>query len=236
MHWDSRPCRVRVPKNYATSCTGWSREWTGFDDVGKGLRSQGYPDVPQVTFLSDTIVVGMPNIIDAKLKKTDLDYSVHSLSLAATLAGEIMLMAGNGPIPMAYRGCISFGEYEMDGRFILGPAVNDAAEHYELGESAAVWLTPTALALWNKAAPQLDSSTARSLRPCAVPLKTGGTFVSVAANPFYNHKLSRADRQRWIQSVLSSFSGPISVHVKRQNTEKALADFDAETARWTEVG
>ena len=197
------------------------------ENLGQRLNQDGFSEVPQVTFLSDTIAIGLPIMVEARLQKTDIEHAVHALSLASALAGSLILKAGLAPLPMAYRGCVSFGEYEMNETFILGPAVNDAAEHYELAECAAVWLTPTALTIWNEGAPLADESTSRAMHPCAIPLKSGAVFESVAVNPFYNHTLpTAAERKSWIQSILSTFRGPISVHVKRQATAKLLATFD----------
>lgn len=198
--------------------------WLG--RVGETLRKKD-PTIraePQVTFLSDTVVVGIPIMSDPDFPSSASEAAAHddahTLALAAAATGEIILRAGEGPHPMAYRGCISFGEYEMDPPFILGPAVNDAAEHYELAECAAVWLSPKALSVWNKAAATLQDSHAATLHPHSVPLKSGSCFESLVVNPFAERGMARMERHGWLTAVLGSFQGPISVHVKRQNTEK----------------
>jgi hypothetical protein len=209
-------------------------------EAAEKVSEKGGPtaSVPRVTFLSDTVVVGIPIISDPEYP-SNADAAAHddchTLALAAACAGEIVLRAGQGPHPMAYRGCISFGEYEMDPPFILGPAVNDAAEHYEVAECAAVWLTPTALEVWDKGAgtlPRVHASDPTrptaldQLYACSVPLKSGGAFETRVASPFSGSSTTRRERIDWRNAVLGSFQGPISVLVKQQNTRRLFRELE----------
>ena len=46
---------------------------------------------------------------------------------------------------LAYRGCIAFGEFDMEEGFVIGGAVDEAAEHMEKAEGAFIWCAPSAL-------------------------------------------------------------------------------------------
>jgi hypothetical protein len=45
---------------------------------------------------------------------------------------------------LVLRGCITYGEHVSTGNFIVGPAVDDAAEGMDIGQGAFVWFHPTA--------------------------------------------------------------------------------------------
>jgi hypothetical protein len=102
-------------------------------------------------------------------------------------------------MPIAYRGCISFGDYEMDERFIIGKAVNDAAEHYELADAALVWLTPSALEVWNSTASVRRQGEWNRFHPHSVPLRDGRVFDTLVMSPFGDY-VTAADRNSWCAS------------------------------------
>jgi hypothetical protein len=200
------------------------------ESLTQRLKTDGHEAGPEVLFLSDTVAIGMP-IIKNRGRATptveEIDHEVHALALASALAGEIIYRGGSEPIPMAYRGSISFGDYEMDPPFIIGDAVNDAAEHYELADVAGVWLTPSALAIWRAGLDRTNPATAVAYHPYTVPLRSGGSFDSVVANIFHNNFAGKPERQQWIKSLLDTFQGPISVHIKRQHTARLLTVLEA---------
>jgi len=47
---------------------------------------------------------------------------------------------------LVLRGCVTYGEHLSEGNFIVGPAVDDAAEYMDVAQGAFVWLHPTAAA------------------------------------------------------------------------------------------
>jgi len=96
----------------------------------------------KASFLSDTIVLGMEG------RSQQLHDPASGLPLnmararrawtryiAGTLA-RVMKIAAEGPLALAYRGAVSYGEFVMsdDGRFIVGAAVDEARQHADLAQ------------------------------------------------------------------------------------------------------
>jgi len=89
-----------------------------------------------LVFLSDTITLGV-GVEDLKDLGT-------ALLCACTLAQRAMRLALREEPRLVYRGAIAVGSFRLAGPFIVGPAVDEAAELMEVAEGAFVWLTPSA--------------------------------------------------------------------------------------------
>ena len=87
-------------------------------------------------------------------------------------------------MPLSFRGVVTCGRFAIDDRFLLGPAVDEAANLLDLADGPFVWLAPTAYrsehgfvdsekAPWKKIAVLYD-----------VPLKGGQRLQVRAVNPF----------------------------------------------------
>ncbi len=216
------------PAELRTKMHGLFADYTRWlAEMKQGLMKDGFDFVPEILFLSDTIALGVPLMVVDEMRRPKETFAGEAISFAALLAADIVRAAGLNPLPMAYRGCISYGEYEMTDPFILGDAVNDAAEHYELAEAAAVWLTPKALDQWADYREFAHAGVAKSLCDYRVPLKSGGAFSTVVANPFGQAPMGLEMRQAWIRDLVRTFRGPMSVHIKRQNTAAMLEYFDS---------
>jgi hypothetical protein len=101
-------------------------------------------------FLSDTVAVAVvPKTLDQvheKLRATvseDL-LAASAVAYASTLSGEVMRDALSSSPIWAYRGCIAYGDFYMEDRFVVGEAVDEAAEHMNSADGAFVWLAPSA--------------------------------------------------------------------------------------------
>ncbi len=98
--------------------------------------------IPKVKLLSDTVAIS--------LKYESKFESVIGLS-SAQLVGALCLII---PVIIDYfietephllvRGCITFGEHIMQENFIIGRAVDEAAEGEKIAQGAFIWLTPKA--------------------------------------------------------------------------------------------
>jgi hypothetical protein len=92
-------------------------------------------------FLSDTIVIA-GFVKDQRLPNDDFK---GILVVAASFAAqEVVGSFRRDPYPLALRGCITFGQFIVDGSLILGPAVDEVASLHELPEGAFVFLSPGA--------------------------------------------------------------------------------------------
>jgi hypothetical protein len=156
---------------------------------------------------------------------------------------------------LVLRGCITFGYYEHNttetGSFIVGPAVDDAAEKVEISQGAFVWLHPEAAELYRYAV-RVQRKTVRLLHkrndrqellegskkslcepimvdPYDVPLKGGGRLRCPVLNPlaFHNTREKRQAVFRKYEDAMSS--NQLDVLLKRQYTMEFLKA--AEEAR-----
>jgi hypothetical protein len=93
----------------------------------------------RATILSDTIVA---SVTENDRMAPALDFI--ALKLLVQFVEEInrRFMEEEPIIPL--RGCITFGEHLMTDRFIIGPAVDRAAEYEKLANGAFIWLDPAA--------------------------------------------------------------------------------------------
>ncbi|MEA1995739.1 MAG: hypothetical protein U9N18_06330 [Campylobacterota bacterium] len=83
---------------------------------------------PQVTILSDTIVI----TIDSE--------QPHCLFLLGNIINEMTLYFHEHK--MFFRGAIGYGEYIQSGNTFVGPAIDDVASWYEVADWIGIVLTP----------------------------------------------------------------------------------------------
>jgi hypothetical protein len=112
---------------------------TGSLLVDDGLRHE-------VKFISDTIVVA------AMLSRKDIpERGIYRAMMSVVLiVGDIVRRAIEGSPALAFRGCLAAGLLRISGNFIIGPAVDEAAEWYECAEGAFFWLAPSAMCVNNR--------------------------------------------------------------------------------------
>lgn len=178
-------------------------------------------DAVRVELLSDTIVIGIVGKQGAISHNSDQ----MAVATAAHLASSVMRSACSSPVPLAYRGCISFGEFILEDNFIVGPAVDEAAEAMNLAQGAFVWLTPSALRIGG------DSFKSASVRkifvPYHVPLKGGDLFETMVAPPFRQQATS-AERAEIAEKIERTFgnSTKMEIAIKKQNTVTLLREIE----------
>jgi hypothetical protein len=175
---------------------------------------------PFMTFLSDTIVMAFsdpkqPDGVVA-LATAAAGYALHA---GATDTQENRTWG----VPLAYRGAIAFGQFHVEDRYVLGPAIDEAAEAMGRPEGAFVYLTPSARDRFRYNGP----------RPVAarwsVPLKAEGggfeEFETWAASPFAHDAGGSSTTWDVADLILRTFDrGPTeeSIRRKRDNTESFL--------------
>ncbi len=196
----------------------------GIEDGVSGLMTSGKLKNAEVRtlFLSDTIVVGF--WADDPTGKDPGNPEWAALTAVAHIAAHLMARAANEPEPrLVYRGCISVGEFDLRDPFLIGRAVDEAAEHMDTAEAALVWLTPSAKRVMDSEAPNgLDV-----LRPWRVPLKAGQRYSTYVVSPYPGAAPQRWDDLRL--AVRAALTSPrLDVQIKAQNTSEFL---DVELAR-----
>jgi hypothetical protein len=168
----------------------------------------------EAAFLSDTVAISMA--LDESAENRD----ALSVLYLAEVISWVLDRGLRSSIPLAYRGAITVGSYEVSPQVLIGPAIDDAADAHELAQGAVVWLSPGAryqVAQWLTDHPQ----NAR-LVMFDVPLKGGDTFGTYTVSPLEQAR-DEDDANMLARSLLGTFSSAnIDVAVKRQNTARHL--------------
>lgn len=220
--------------------------------IDRQLGGKKGPDwIPcTVRFLSDSIFVASSLTIFEPKSTVGLEevavalkryLDVMAILRVASTVSAIIQLGVEGQPRFAYRGCLSFGEFEDVDKFIVGPAVDEAAELERLAEGAIVWLSPSAHLVVETATTASDLSDARtasfknmadlfvrgSLIKYEVPLKDLPPYETFTVDPFDG--VENEDRQHIATAILSTFgsasqgSSTLSVETKRQITRRYLA-------------
>ena len=195
------------------------------EEIQRGLRSLRQIK-HRMTFLSDTIAIGIWDCRDA--------------DMALGLMGELVDVAIQSALRtepfVNLRGVVTYGAFRIEGNFIVGPAVDEAAELEKAAEAALVWLAPSALTVC------VDDNNPYLAR-IAVPMKGGQRF-----NTYVVHTLADAARYEGKpgqepkpyaptspaplrERMLAAFNdGPVSgrnnlgIALKRDNTLQAIGE------------
>jgi hypothetical protein len=170
----------------------------------------------EAAFLSDTIAISMT--LDESAENRD----AMSVLYLAEVISWVLDRGLRSSIPLAYRGAITVGSYEVSPHVLIGPAIDDAAHAHELAHGAVVWLSPAArdqVAQWLADHPQNVR-----LVMFDVPLKGGDTFSTYTISPLEQAR-DEEDANMLTRSLLGTFSSAnIDVAIKRQNTVRHLRE------------
>lgn len=156
-------------------------------------------------FLSDTVVA----VAEARPGATPSPLTlIEVLCMRLAEFTEGMLI---GAPPLAYRGAVAFGDFLIEEPFILGPAVDEAAEAERLAEGAFVWMCPSAL-----------KEVRGDFVPCtleyAVPMKGGQSFRTRVVPPIWAQSPLGLLPLKRLDDAFRMPAAQIGVHVKYQNT------------------
>lgn len=169
------------------------------------------PDMQfDATFLSDTIVLGLA------LPSSVPNHAALSAIYVGDIVARILAWSARSSTPLAYRGAIACGQYEISSHFIMGRAIDEAATYHESAEAAIVWLLPDARTLvgdWLRNQPNNTHFVRHS-----VPLRYGSAFHTYTVSPIVQ-AVQEEDGRSLANALLATFKGPnVGVAVKRQNT------------------
>lgn len=221
--------------------------------------------VIKASLLSDSVAISLRYRDEAegnetrknkKGKKKERREKSYLVWLICASTIKILDLYLEGAPSLVLRGCITYGEYEhkdeYKGSFIVGPAVDTAAENMEVSQGAFVWLHPEAADLYryavrvqkrtirllyfNKRHPdrserehlELLEGSKKSLAeplvvdPYDMPLRGGERLRCSVLNPLAFH-----DTPRKRQSVFNAYEKALSGHrldvlLKQQNTLEFL--------------
>ena len=193
---------------------------------------------PKVVFLSDTV------IYTVKLDLSAIPVGKHEesigniIDLSTTIINGFTKFAAIGS-PLIYRGAISYGEYLDRGNFIIGPAVDDAAEWMNKPDAAVVILTPNASAMRNSVinkgrlwcpVPRNMPRFIKQMVPCKGNQVCDLDVVNVWATPSPS---IAATRQMYVDQLVQAFERtPTEEVVKKfENTRRIIDTSYKESVR-----
>jgi len=111
----------------------------GRDRDGVLLNDQSLTQ--RVRCVSDIIMVA----VTLRRSDTPERYLYRAMLSASLIASSMIDDALHGSPPLLFRGCMAAGLMKVDGDFVIGPAVDEAAELYERSDGAFFWMGPSAL-------------------------------------------------------------------------------------------
>lgn len=122
----------------------WFKQWNKLIQITKGVTEDEFGSFKvKVKSFSDTLLITFSHVhTDFGIRKSELDESYDLLSIASSYAGFFSSCALSMGIP--FRGGISFGDFLEDDNSIMGDALIDVAEYYELPNWIGISLTPSA--------------------------------------------------------------------------------------------
>ena len=190
----------------------------------------------EVSAFSDTLLITATT--DQRPDKPPLPQDAYDQWSTIAEISAVAMVGSVSPIlvpPLLYRGAIAFGEFEVsEGRFYVGPAIDEAAEFESIADGAFVCLTPSAMRLI------LGEGDGFLIKGWPVPLKNGQTYVTDVVNPLRHVRgpdfLTMAKRVArdeaspqddptlWLTNrILNVFgSSKLDLVLKRQHTEALL--------------
>jgi hypothetical protein len=174
-----------------------------------------------VRCISDTIIVAVT--IRGSASPGYPDRLVHRAMLSAVLiASHLMDSALDGTPSLLFRGCMAAGRMNVDGDFMIGPAVDEAAGFFEQSDGAFFWMAPSALHIVDEYAETFfDRIEPIYMIRYPVPMKNGPTMPTLVHHYFglgitLNHDKWVLTRQKLIQAFGTELRQDIVR--KRQNT------------------
>ena len=135
-----------------------------------------------------------------------------------------------------FRGCLATGFMKEDVDFLIGPAVDEAAERFEKAHGPFLWLAPSALEITQEyAETYMDRIEPNILVSYSVPLNDGSHVKTQAFNYFLIHnEPERRDETR--HNLLAAFGSNLSsdAEIKKQNITSFLDHIEhmAVTGSW----
>lgn len=159
----------------------WFNQWNELIQITESVTEDEFENFKvKVKSFSDTLLITFSHVhTDFGITKSELDKSYDLLCIASSYAGFFSSCALSMGIP--FRGGISFGDFLEDNNSIMGDALIDAAEYYELPDWIGISLTPSAYKIIHLKK-LLNTKIAKNFIDYDVPLKIGLEKDGVALN------------------------------------------------------
>lgn len=211
-----------------------------------------------VSFLSDTVIIGLhcPEYKDGVPIAVQDAWLVDTLCIILTRVLDLFI---EEEPPLVMRGCVTFGEFIVEDPFIVGPAVDRAAELMNIANGGFVWLDETAGEVFSKWHTPMVEEVSQDEESIAIgshltanergiwmqgqrliyydlPIKNGENLNRYVVNPLSYHE-SKEEREAIRDRINQSMVNPAdpSVLVKHNHTMTFLDSAEIRCAEFFEV-
>lgn len=180
----------------------------------------------EIRLLSDTVAISLCS------EKPEV--GVFTLMTMTMIIQDLISLYIEKPPYLLLRGCITYGKHTTAENFLVGPAVDEAAEYMNSAEGAFIWFLPAATNVIQKFCdersqmpeeknPKIITAALDALFPnYQIPIKNSHYLKSRIVNPLYMKSID--DSEKIINSYKDAMKveGNMSIWMKRQNTLELL--------------
>ncbi len=149
-------------------CLGFKGIWNRFDPqeiLGKLLKAEeavqkaclpinlGFPSIDEKAIILEARLLSDTLVLSARFRESNNDseeLTHHLVGFMCSQIGKVNAYFIESEPNLILRGCVTFGEHLIEKNFIIGPAVDTAAEYEKLPNGAFIWLDPTAERLYQQ--------------------------------------------------------------------------------------
>lgn len=188
---------------------------------------------PFVGFLSDTVVISLEYVENSEETEPKIQ-KAHLIDVLCIILTKVIDLFVEDQPHLTMRGCITYGKYLCEKNFIVGPAVDFAAEYMDIAEGAFVWLHKSAESVYEPFYLEQKSLAEGKEKAIAgyffnhqvfqyeMPIKNAGFLECYVLNPLANFD-SDEKRRNMFDIYKNAMQGnKIDIWLKQQNTLKLL--------------
>ena len=177
------------------------------------------PTITNVRLLSDTVAISV--FASEDLDPDDQLTGGRVIAEACRATAAALSTFLNGQPLLVMRGCVTYGPHLFKNNFLIGPAVDTAAELMEIAAGGFVWLHPKAAQMYRSALEERHELRSRDYPSVIdfyeVPMKGGGELRCAVVNPFVFFD-SPPQRQAIIESYSNMMDNRPETWLKHQYT------------------
>jgi hypothetical protein len=193
----------------------------------------------EVKLLSDTVAISVC--------RGHNDDKLIELTTITNIVQEIIALYLEEPPYLVLRGCITYGKHTTSENFLVGPAIDEAAEYMNSAEGAFIWFLPAATDIIqpfcdiHSKVPQDEKSKLISTALEAffpkypIPIKNSHYLNARAVNPFYKKSAEDSDLMESSYKDAMKVGENMSIWMKRQNTLEFLQFCKGKNAALSEL-
>jgi len=153
------------------------------------------------------------------------------VQIAALLSAVAQVQAASGETPLALRGCVALGDLALSGNYLLGPAIDEAADGERWADAAVVWISERAsdaLALDMRRSGSAKSERQAAVNRATMPIEIPGHAQQRrAARVVVPFAVPGMDPRLFTSRISESFGGDSLPPSRQEKLRKTMASYRA---------